>query len=130
MMMGANMTLATVTERVIARLNNLLFPSRSPYGNYAGAVAASLAASRAAFNDYKLLEATTSIDVKTATIQEMVLAYKDCQRCLAIEYPETAEGCGRCDHLMSTIEAAVTERFPQIVPPFPRSWWWVGDIEC
>lgn len=94
------------------RIRDFLFGS-----NYAGLVAASLAASRAAFRSYTLKPETISIDFERATLQELVEAYKDCLNCMSIEYPETDEGCGQAETLMKDIETVVCMRFPEALPP-------------
>lgn len=85
---------------------------RSPYGQYAGLVAETLAASMASFSSYELDEATLSIDAEAATLDELRAAYGDCMSCFGTEYPETDEGCGRASEILDRILPAFSRRFP------------------
>lgn len=102
----------------------------NPYGQYAGLVAQSLAASRACFNSYELAPETRSLDPSTASLDDCVRAYRDCKHCTGTEYPETELGSDFAFDLIPKIEAAVLERFPASCPPPERrlNRSWVQDI--
>lgn len=90
-----------------------------------------MAAGRAdCFNSYELSPQTRAIDLASATLAEMVAAYRDLLDCINIEYPETAHNSGLADALMPKIEVAIVERFPEYVPA-PEARYgriWVQDI--
>lgn len=70
------------------------------------------AMAQSCFHPYAIDEATRTLDLETATMDQLHNAMADCTRCWTTEYPETNDGTYYAFERYDELSSALRRRFP------------------